>query len=61
MTSRKKKPSTALVRSSAAWYWTFVAASGTGDVEAIYADENVWLSQMMAQRYDVDVRTINTT
>ena len=26
----------------------------------MYADENVWLSQkMMAQLYDVDVRTIN--
>jgi hypothetical protein len=29
-------------------------------VEAVYADENVWLSQkMMAQLYDVEVRTIN--
>jgi hypothetical protein len=37
-----------------------VAASGEGGVEAVYADENVWLSQkMMAQLYDVDVRTIN--
>jgi hypothetical protein len=59
MTS-KKKPNTALVRSSAAEYLTFIAASGTDGVEAIYADENVWLSQkMMAQLYDVDVRTIN--
>jgi hypothetical protein len=59
--TRKKPPSTAsLVRSSAAEYLTFVAASGTGGVEAVYADENVWLSQkMMAQLYDVDVRTIN--
>src|SRR6187402_292921 len=59
--TRKKKSTTAsLVRSSAAEYLTFVAASGTGGVEAIYADENVWLSQkMMAQLYDVDVRTIN--
>jgi hypothetical protein len=49
-----------LVRSSAAEYLTFVAASGTGGVEAVYADENVWLSQkMMAQLYDVDVPTIN--
>lgn len=31
-----------------------------GGVEALYADENVWLSQkMMAQLYDVDVRTVN--
>ena len=58
--TRKRKPTTSLVRSSAAEYLTFVAASGTGGVEAIYADENVWLSQkMMAQLYDVDVRTIN--
>ena len=57
---RKKKPTTSLVRSSAAEYLTFVAASGTGGVEAVYADENVWLSQkMMAQLYDVEVPTIN--
>ena len=53
-------PSKALVRSSAAEYLTFVAASGQGGVEAIYADENVWLTQkLLAQLYDVDVRTIN--
>jgi len=55
-----KKQQTSLVRSSAAEYLTFVAASGAGGVEAVYADENVWLTQkMMAQLYDVDVRTIN--
>ena len=58
--TRKTKSSASLARSSAAEYLTFAAASGTGGVEAIYADENVWLSQkMMAQLYDVDVRTIN--
>lgn len=58
--TRKKQPTASLVRSSAAEYLTFVAASGTGDVEAVYADENVWLSQkMMAQLYDVEVPTIN--
>lgn len=56
----KKKAAVSLVRSSAAEYLTFVAASGQGGVEAIYADENVWLSQkMMALLYDVDVRTIS--
>ena len=56
---RKRKP-TSLVRSSAAEYLTFVAASGASGVEAVYVDESVWLSQkMMAQLYDVDVRTIN--
>lgn len=56
----KKKSEVSLVRSSAAEYLTFVAASGQGGVEAVYADENVWLSQkMMAVLYDVDVRTIS--
>lgn len=60
MTRKKKQPEVSLVRSSAAEYLTFVAASGAGGVEAIYADENVWLSQKrMAQLYDLDVRTIN--
>jgi hypothetical protein len=41
----RRKAEAALVRSSAAEYLTFVAASGAGGVEAVYADENVWLSQ----------------
>lgn len=56
----KKPIQSSIVRSSAAEYLTFVAASGQGNVEAIYANENVWLTQkMMALLYDVDVRTIN--
>ncbi len=56
----KKNTAISLVRSSAAEYLTFVAASGQGGVEAVYADENVWLSQkMMGLLYDVDVRTIS--
>lgn len=48
------------VRSSAAEYLTFVAASGQGGVEALYADESIWLSQkMMGVLYDVNVRTVN--
>lgn len=55
-----KKNEVSLVRSSAAEYLTFVAASGHGGVEAVYADENVWITQkMMGLLYDVDVRTIN--
>ncbi|MGE4517936.1 MAG: virulence RhuM family protein [Desulfobacteraceae bacterium] len=47
-------------RSSAAEYLTFIAASGEGGVEAVYADENIWLTQkMMAVLYNIDVRTIN--
>jgi hypothetical protein len=54
------KNEVAIVRSSAAEYLTFVAASGKGGVEAIYADENVWLTQkMMGQLYDVETHTIN--
>ena len=53
-------PSKMLVRSSAAEYLTFVAAAGQGGVEAIYADENVWLTQkMMGMLYDVETHTIN--
>lgn len=56
----KKKQEVSLARSSAAEYLTFVAASGKSGVEALYADENVWISQkMMAQLYDVETHTIN--
>jgi len=55
-----KKNEVSIVRSSAAEYLTFVAASGHGGVEAVYADENVWITQkMMGLLYDVDVRTVN--
>ena len=55
-----KKNKASLVRSSAAEYLTFVAASGHGGVEAVYADENVWLTQkMMGLLYDVETHTVN--
>ncbi len=41
------KTEQSIIRSSAAEYLTFVAASGTGGVEAVYADENIWLTQKM--------------
>ena len=48
------------VRSSTAEYLTFITASGESGVEAIYADENVWLTQkMMALLYDVETNTVN--
>lgn len=57
---KKKNKEVSIVRSSAAEYLTFVASSGNGGVETVYADESVWLTQkMMATLYDVDVRTIN--
>ena len=39
------KKETSIVRSSAAEYLTFVAASGKGGVEAVYVDENIWLTE----------------
>ena len=57
--STKKTPLPS-IRSSAAEYLTFVAASGESGVEAVYADEDVWLSQkMMGVLYDVETNTIN--
>jgi hypothetical protein len=57
---KKKKQEVSIIRSSAAEYLTFVASSGQGGVEAVYADENVWLTQkMMATLYDVETPTIN--
>lgn len=54
------KKETSIVRSSAAEYLIFVAATGKGGVEALYASENIWLTQkMIATLYDVDVRTVN--
>ena len=56
----KKKSTAPTIRSSAAEYLTFVAASGEGGVEAVYLDEDVWLSQkMMGFLYDVETHTIN--
>jgi hypothetical protein len=56
----KSSPKASLIRSSAAEYLTFVAASGQGGVEAVYADENVWLTQkMMGLLYDVETHTVN--
>lgn len=48
-----------LIRSSVAEYLTFITAQGESQVDAIYADENVWLSQkMMGILYDVESHTI---
>ena len=61
MSSKKKTgKEISIVRSSAAEYLTFVAASGSGGVEAVYADESIWLTQkMMGVLYDVETHTIN--
>jgi len=55
-----KKKDKITIRSSAAEYLTFITASGEGGVDAVYADENVWLSQkIMAELYSVAVSTVN--
>jgi len=56
----KSKPPT--LRSSAAEYLTFVAATGDTpqSIEMRYEDENIWLTQkMLAELYNVEVHTIN--
>ena len=59
-TQPARKTEVSLARSSAAEYLTFVAAAGQGGVEAVYADESIWLTQkMMGVLYDVNVRTVN--
>jgi len=50
------------IRSSAAEYLTFVAATGDNpdSIEMRYENENVWLTQkMMAELYDVSIPAIN--
>lgn len=57
--SKKKEIS---IRSSAAEYLTFVAATGeqANSIEMRYEDENIWLTQkMMAELYGVSVPAIN--
>lgn len=57
---KKKTNKMEIVRSSAAEYLTFIAATGEGGVEVVYADENIWLSQkMMGVLYQVETHTIN--
>ena len=57
---KARQQETSIVRSSAAEYLTFVAATGKGGVEAVYADENIWLTQkMMGVLYDVETHTVN--
>ena len=58
--SKKISDNKIAMRSSAAEYLTFIATTGESDVNAIYADENIWLSQkMMGTLYQVETHTIN--
>jgi hypothetical protein len=61
MTKRIKKQELT-IHSSAAEYLVFVAATGDSatSIEMRYEDENIWLTQkMMAELYDINVRTVN--
>ena len=58
----KRKDTELTIRSSAAEYLTYVAATGDApeSYEMRYENENIWLTQrMMAELYGVDVRTVN--
>ena len=58
----KKQKHEITIRSSAAEYLTYVSTIGDqpSSVELRYEDENIWLTQrLLAELYDVDVRTIN--
>lgn len=60
--AKKSEKKDISIRSSAAEYLTFVAATGDdkSSVEVRYEDENIWITQkMLATLYEVDVRTIN--
>lgn len=58
----KKTIKEVTIRSSAAEYLTFVAATGDSkeSVEVRYEDENIWITQkMLAVLYEVETNTIN--
>ena len=60
--SKKKVPEEKNIRSSAAEYLTYIAATGDNpqSIEMRYEDENIWLTQkMLAALYDVEIPTIN--
>ena len=58
----KKNIKEITIRSSAAEYLTFIAATGDdkNSVEVRYEDENIWITQkMLAVLYEVETNTIN--
>ena len=58
----KKKKTEITIRSSAAEYLTYIAATGdnASSFEMRYQEENIWLTQkMMAALYDVSIAAIN--
>ena len=59
MTTNPDPPSK-LIRNSTAEFLIFTAQDGDSSIEARYEDETIWLTQrLMAELFDVDVRTIS--
>lgn len=55
-----KRAKTHLIRNSTAEFLIFTSQSGEQSIEVRYEDETIWLTQkLMAQLFDVDVRTIS--
>jgi hypothetical protein len=58
--SDRLPPQTRLIRNSTAEFLIFTGQAGVQSIEARYEDETIWLSQkLMAELFDVDVRTIS--
>ena len=58
---RKDMPKgTQLIRNSTAEFLIFTGQAGQHSIEARYEDDTVWLTQkLMAELFDVDVRTVS--
>lgn len=60
MSKKDKDTKYPLIRNSTVEFLTFTAQSGDKTIEARYEDETVWLTQkLMAELFDVNVRTVN--
>lgn len=60
MSKKNKDAKHPLIRNSTVEFLTFTAQSGDKTIEARYEDETVWLTQkLMAELFDVNVRTVN--
>lgn len=58
--SEAARPQTKLIRNSTAEFLIFTGQAGEQSIEARYEDETIWLTQkLMAQLFDVDVRTVS--
>ena len=57
---KEERKKNRVIRSSSVEYLTFIAATGDGGVNAVYQDENIWLSQkMMGTLHNIETHTVN--